>query len=35
MKVFDRLMQYLDGRFALEQAPRQEGKNITMVVAPK
>ncbi|MCL4475878.1 MAG: translation initiation factor IF-3 [Nitrospirae bacterium] len=34
MKVFDRLLQYLDGKFTLEQAPRQEGKNITMVVAP-
>ncbi len=35
MKVFDRLLQQLDGRFTLEQPPRQEGKNITMVVAPK
>jgi translation initiation factor IF-3 len=35
MKVFDRLLQYLDGKFTLEQAPKQEGKNITMVIAPK
>jgi len=35
MKVFDKLLQYLDGKFTLEQQPRQEGKNITMVVAPK
>jgi len=35
MKVFDRLLQYLDGKFTLEQQPRQEGKNITMVIAPK
>ena len=35
MKVFERLLQYLDGKFTIEQPPRMEGKNITMVVAPK
>lgn len=35
MKVFDRLLQYLDGKFNIEQPPRLEGKSITMVIAPK
>ena len=35
MKVFERLLQYLDGKFSIEQPPKMEGKNITMVVAPK
>ena len=34
MKVFDRLTQLLTGKFAVEQTPKLEGKNITMVVAP-
>lgn len=35
MKVFERLLHYLDGKFSIEQPPKMEGKNITMVVAPK
>ena len=35
MKVFERLLQYLDGKFSIEQPPKMEGKNITMVVGPK
>jgi translation initiation factor IF-3 len=35
MKVFDKIMQSLSGKFAVEQAPRLEGNHITMVVAPK
>lgn len=35
MKVFDKLIQSLDGKFNIEQAPRLEGKSITMVIAPK
>jgi translation initiation factor IF-3 len=35
MKVFDRVTQLLTGKFTIEQSPRLEGKNITMVIAPK
>jgi translation initiation factor IF-3 len=35
MKVFDKIMQSLSGKSAVEQAPRLEGNHITMVVAPK
>ena len=35
MKVFDRLVQLITGKFTIEQNPKLEGKNITMVVAPK
>lgn len=35
MKIFDKITQQLTGKFHIEQAPRFEGKNITMVVAPK
>ena len=35
MKVFERMLHYLDGKFSIEQPPKMEGKNITMVVAPK
>ena len=34
MKVFERLTQILIGKFNIEQTPRLEGKNITMVIAP-
>ena len=34
MKVFDRLTQMVEGKFTIEQPPRMEGKNITMVIAP-
>jgi len=35
MKVFERLTVLITGKFSIEQTPRLEGKNITMVVAPK
>jgi translation initiation factor IF-3 len=35
MKVFEKLMQLLTGKFNIEQHPKLEGKNITMVIAPK
>lgn len=35
MKVFDKIAQQLTGKFQVEQKPRFEGKNITMVIAPK
>jgi len=34
MKVFERLTHILIGKFNVEQQPRLEGKNITMVIAP-
>ncbi|GAB4420113.1 MAG: hypothetical protein OHK0032_15900 [Thermodesulfovibrionales bacterium] len=34
MKVFDRMMQFLTGKFNVEQTPRLEGNHITMVIAP-
>jgi translation initiation factor IF-3 len=34
MKVFERLNLLITGKFTIEQTPRLEGKNITMVVAP-
>jgi translation initiation factor IF-3 len=35
MKVFEKMMQTLTGKFNVEQAPKLEGNHITMVVAPK
>lgn len=35
MKVFEKLIQMLDGKFSIEQTPRQEGNHINMVIAPK
>ncbi len=35
MKVFEHLMQLLEGKFNVEQSPRLEGNHINMVVAPK
>lgn len=35
MKTFEKITSQLTGKFNIEQAPRFEGKNITMVVAPK
>ncbi len=34
MKVFERILATLTGKFTVEQQPRMEGKSITMVVAP-
>jgi translation initiation factor IF-3 len=35
MKVFEKMLQLLTGKFSVEQAPKLEGNHITMVVAPK
>jgi translation initiation factor IF-3 len=35
MKVFERLIQLLTGKFNIEQQPKLEGNHITMVVGPK
>lgn len=35
MKIFEKITQHLTGKFQLEQLPKLEGKQITMVVAPK
>ena len=35
MKVFDKLLQFVGGKYNVEQSPKLEGKNITMVIAPK
>lgn len=35
MKVYDKIMQQLTGKFQVEQQPKLEGNHITMVVAPK
>ena len=35
MKVFEKVIQQLTGKFQIEQHPRMEGNHITMVVAPK
>jgi translation initiation factor IF-3 len=34
MKLFDRILETLTGKFQVEQPPKLEGKNITMVIAP-
>jgi translation initiation factor IF-3 len=34
MKVFERILGTLTGKFTVEQQPRMEGKSITMVIAP-
>ena len=35
MKVYEKIMQQLTGKYQVEQQPKLEGNNITMVVAPK
>lgn len=35
MKVFEKIQNLLTGKFNIEQFPKLEGKQITMVVAPK
>lgn len=35
MKVFDRIIQQLTGKYQIEQKPKMEGNHITMVIAPK
>ncbi len=35
MKVFEKIIAQLTGKFQIEQQPRLEGNHITMVVAPK
>jgi translation initiation factor IF-3 len=34
MKLFDRILELLAGKFQVEQSPKLEGKSITMVIAP-
>ena len=35
MKVYEKIMQQLTGKYQVEQQPKLEGNHITMVVAPK
>jgi len=35
MKVFQKMLQLLTGKFNVEQSPKLEGNHITMVVTPK
>lgn len=35
LKVFDKLTETLPGNFSIEQKPQREGRNITMLLAPK
>jgi translation initiation factor IF-3 len=35
MKVFEKLVQSLEGKFNVEQAAKLEGNHVTMVIAPK
>jgi translation initiation factor IF-3 len=35
MRVFEKIIQQLTGKFQIEQQPRLDGNHITMVVAPK
>jgi translation initiation factor IF-3 len=34
MKVFERILELLTGKFNIEQQPKLEGNHITMVVTP-
>jgi translation initiation factor IF-3 len=34
MKIFQKVIETLDGKFTVESNPRMEGKSITMVLAP-
>jgi translation initiation factor IF-3 len=35
MKVFQKLVQLLEGKFNVEQSAKLEGNHVTMVIAPK
>jgi len=35
MKVFEKILGTLTGKFNVEQSPKFEGKNITMILTPK
>ena len=35
MKSFQKILETLTGKFNVEQSPRLEGKNITMILTPK
>lgn len=35
MRVFQKILETLTGKFNIEQSPRLEGKNITMILTPK
>lgn len=34
MNLFKKVIEILTGKFQIEQPPKQEGKSITMVIAP-
>ncbi|MBI5213950.1 MAG: translation initiation factor IF-3 [Nitrospirae bacterium] len=34
MKLFEKVIELLTGKFQVEQPPKREGKSITMVIAP-
>lgn len=34
MKLFEKIIESMTGKFQVEQAPKMEGKSITMVIAP-
>jgi translation initiation factor IF-3 len=34
MKVFEKILQMLEGKYTLERKPTLEGSNITMIIAP-
>lgn len=35
MKVFEKILQMLEGKFIVERKPTLEGSNITMIIAPQ
>lgn len=35
MRVFEKILNTLTGKFNIEQSPRLEGKHITMILTPK
>lgn len=34
MKLFEKILELLTGKFQVEHQPKQEGKSITMIIAP-
>jgi translation initiation factor IF-3 len=35
MRVFQKILETLTGKFNIEQSPRLEGNHITMILTPK
>ena len=35
MRVFEKILNSLTGKFNIEQSPRREGNHITMILTPK